>query len=65
MQRCSGQRCRLANFKNHDIAESYPEQKVLTEVVQVARHTLTYFERNGVFNEARTLEEFQRSGLHR
>ncbi|HST22772.1 MAG TPA: diiron oxygenase [Blastocatellia bacterium] len=47
------------------IEESYPQQKVLAGLRRTASATLHLFERNGLFEEPKTLFAFQSSGLLR
>jgi hypothetical protein len=45
------------------IEESYPWPEVISGLRKTAGATLRLFERNGLFEDRETLEEFQRSGL--
>jgi hypothetical protein len=45
------------------IEESYPQQKVLAGLRRTASATLRLFERNGLFEEPKTLSAFRSSGL--
>ena len=45
------------------LRESYPRDKVLKGIREGAMSTLRYFERNGVYEDPRTAEEFEKSGL--
>lgn len=47
------------------IAESYPQQEVITGLKKTASATLRLFERNGLFEDSQTLDAFQSSGLLR
>ena len=60
---------RLAKFDlTHDeieqiVAESYPYSKVIAGLRKTARVTLSILERNGIYEDPKTLEAFQLSGL--
>jgi hypothetical protein len=45
------------------VAESYPPERVMTGLRKTARATLHLLRRNGVFEDARTLDAFKASGL--
>lgn len=45
------------------IDESYPHSEVISRIRRTARVTLSIIERNGIYQDLRTLEAFQASGL--
>jgi hypothetical protein len=45
------------------IEESYPPARVIAGLRKTGFATLRLFERNGVFEDSRTLEAFNQSGL--
>ena len=61
------QRLALYNLRPDEIdqimEESYPWTEVIAGLRKTAGATLRLFERNGLFNDRQTLEEFQRIGL--
>jgi hypothetical protein len=60
---------RLAKFEltrdeiEQIVEESYPQSEVIAGLRKTARVTLSILERNGIYEDPKTLEAFQTSGL--